>query len=282
MKIESYINKYSIVSVNPEQTNFKWHFEIVGRKDAPPLLWLHGFMGSGMDWLVLVETHFSEFCNILVDLPGHGESQITESMNYLELLDSLTEQLHLEGMQNFIPIGYSMGGRLAMHLYDSFPESIPAMILVSSSPGLKTEIERAERINSDNVLMDKMEHMGIEAFLQEWYRLPLFQNIAQNPDLFDNLVETRSNNSPMQLRRSLEILGTGALPSCWEKLPDWDIPVLLISGSSDSKYCEINAEMAGEFPRSEHVIIEEGDHAIHIEKALETAVAIRHFVRASI
>lgn len=255
---------------------------ILGKRDGYPLLWLHGFMGSSQDWLPLVNEYFSEYCNVLVDLPGHGKSLFSGKNSYPEILHILNQQLRSEGIETYIPIGYSMGGRLALHLQQHHPDNIPAMVGLSTAPGLKTAQERWQRRLSDSELMDRLDTMGFKDFLSEWYQLPLFQTISKNKSLVKFLITSRSSNDPIQLRRALDLFGNAAMPSLWEKLPELDYPVLLISGSEDSKYCEINKEMIGLLPQGDHRIIEGGDHAFHLEKPLETAQLIRHFLRESI
>ncbi len=263
----------------PEASNFNWHFTTFGNSAGIPLLWLHGFLGSACDWRSLVEEHFTEYCNILVDLPGHGKTHLPKELEYAKLLKQLKLQLSLAGYHTFIPIGYSMGGRIALHLQQQFHESIPALIGLSTAPGLKTAQERQQRQNSDTELMNKLDRVGFTTFLKEWYELPLFQSLYQNDKQIFWLMTTRSDNDPEQLKRSLQCLGNGALPSLWEKLPYMELPVLLISGALDQKYCEFNHEMTAQLPYAQHEILAAGDHAFHLEKPLETAHLIKQFLR---
>ncbi len=279
MRTTNFIWKFSILSVAPEKTKFKWYLQILGNRSGLPLLWLHGFMGAGEDWEALVAEHFSEYCNILVDLPGHGCSIIFDESSYSSILDNLKEQLTVMGIAAFIPIGYSMGGRIALHLQQRFPQSIPALIGLSMAPGLKTDQERQQRRQADTELMNKLDQHGFTAFLEEWYKMPLFQSIYKNEKLLTTLMSARSSNDPDQLRKSIDLFGNGALPSLWQALQNMDIPILLINGSKDSKYCNINQEMFDLLPQARQQIIQDGDHAFHLEKSMDTALAIRHFLR---
>lgn len=226
--------------------------------------------------------HFREYCNILVDLPGHGHTYLPENLEYPELLERLKQQLSLAGYQSFVPIGYSMGGRFALHLQQHFPESIPALVGLSTAPGLKTAQERQQRINSDTELMHRLDRVGFTTFLKEWYELPLFQSIYKNDKQIFWLMTTRSDNDPEQLSRALQHLGSGSLPSLWGSLPDMELPILLLSGALDQKYCELNHEMATQLPHAQHQILDGGDHAFHLEKPLETAHLIKQFLRETI
>lgn len=266
-------------SVNPESHKPIWHLTFSGRSERPTLLWLHGFMGSASDWSELVNDHFKDYHNILADLPGHGESTLSAKESYPSLANDLFYQLSSAGIDNFVPIGYSMGGRFALHFQKRYPCHIPGLIGISTGPGLKTEPERTERSAADEALISRMKESRLPGFLDSWYRLPLFQSIYENKPLLEELIRTRADNDPEQLALALRLLGNGALYSLWDYLPDLDIPILLLSGGLDSKYCSINQDMITLLPKGEHEIIEDGDHAFHLEKPLETAILIRNFLR---
>ena len=110
------------------------------------LLFLHGFMGSGQDWAETVEA-FPDYRCILVDLPGHGLSagcppglypMPQAALALLAVLDGL-------GVEACVPVGYSMGGRLALYLALTHPDRCRAVVLESGSPGLASEREREGR-----------------------------------------------------------------------------------------------------------------------------------------
>ena len=275
-------NKFFKPSVNLPDTTYKWDYTFDGNRDGSPLLWLHGFMGFGDDWLGLVQSQFSDYCNILVNLPGHGKSDLPTGISFTNLLMALIRQLSLEGIDNFIPIGYSMGGRVAFHLQNLAPDRIPALIFLSSAPGLMTGAEREQRRIADEILMDRLEKIGISSFLQEWYSAPLFGDIQNHSPLFDELCHTRSHNEVARLRQALQLMGNGALPSLWDHLGHIAAPTLLVTGALDSKYFQLNQEIAQKIPGSIHHQIAETGHAFHLEKPLETAGIIRHFLSKTI
>lgn len=236
-------------------------------------------MGSSQDWKPLVNDHFSDYCNILVDIPGQGESNLNNNNEFRELLNDLLDQLKSAGFDQFIPIGYSMGGRIAFHIQNRYPKHIPAMVGLSAAPGLLTESERATRRTSDLALMDELEQVGFDTFLRKWYSLSLFQSIGKNSHLIEALIRSRSQNDSVQLSKTLLVFGNGAMKPLWDDLPSMNIPVLLLSGALDKKYCGINSEMLSHLPMGEHHTIENADHAFHLEKQLDTANLIRHFLR---
>jgi 2-succinyl-6-hydroxy-2,4-cyclohexadiene-1-carboxylate synthase len=264
--------------VNLPDSTYKWDFQFDGKKEGYPLLWLHGFMGSQDDWLELVNTHFPDYCNILVDLPGHGKSVIPGEANFRQLIKALLKQLSESGIESFTPIGYSMGGRIAYHIQYLAPERVAAMVLLSSAPGLKSRAERKQRCLDDDALMNRMDRSGISTFLEKWYSSPLFGEIKKNPEIFDKLCHERSHNDVKQLRHVLKLMGNGALPSLWNHVRHISVPTLLITGMLDQKYVELNREITQKIPGSCHHQVSDAGHAFHLEKPLETAHIIRHFL----
>ena len=70
-------------------------------------------------------------------------------------------------------VGYSMGGRLALHLALRHPDRVGKLVLFSASPGLKTEDERTARREVDLQRAAEIEE-DLGGFLRRWYRMPLF------------------------------------------------------------------------------------------------------------
>ena len=109
------------------------YFEIHGTGE--PLLLLHGFSGSGQDWLPTAAAWGPDFQLILPDLRGHGRSSILSKP--FRHQDAATDMFalfdHLEiGARK--GVGVSGGGNVLLHLATSQPERIKAMVLVSATP----------------------------------------------------------------------------------------------------------------------------------------------------
>ena len=192
-------------------------------------------MGSGRDWLETVEALPDCRC-ILVDLPGHGLSAGCPAGLYpmpqaaLALLAVLDEL----GVGQCVPVGYSMGGRLALYLALTHPDRCRAVVVESGSPGLASEREREARRGWDESKASELEGQGLDAFLQDWYRQPLFHSIRRNEARFAALMERRRHNDLAGLARSLRLMGTGSQDSLWPRLQGIAFPWLGVAGELDS------------------------------------------------
>jgi 2-succinyl-6-hydroxy-2,4-cyclohexadiene-1-carboxylate synthase len=233
---------------------------------GPKLLLLHGFLGSRQDFKPLVSQLSTEFCCLSVDLPGHGETQIFDSASGYGMAAIAQGLVQLIGELDFAPcylMGYSMGGRLALYLACCFPQYFSGVLLESASPGLATVFERTERQKKDEALAISLETDPWPDFVTRWYDQPLFSTLKSHSG-FDALLQIRYDNCPAELARSLRGMGTGTQPSLWEALCHLKVPLMLVVGTLDSKFLEINQAMVDLCPSAQLVTIPAG-HVAHFE-----------------
>ena len=190
-----------------------------------------------------------------------GGEECYAMSNTADALINLLDQLNIK--KCFL-VGYSMGGRLALYLTLHFPQRFSKIVLESASPGLKSQRDQLERIQRDFALAKKMEESNFSAFLANWYSQPLFASLKNQPD-FDSLKQSRLQNNPFELAKSLRNLGTGCQPSLWEKLKKNKNPLLLLVGEYDTKFIAINSEMVRLCPSAQLEIVSNCGHNIHFE-----------------
>jgi len=195
------------------------------------------------------------------DIRGHGSASAREPVS----LDAVLEDLAEAAPERFTLVGYSMGGRIALHaaVAPALGPRIDRIVLIGASPGLADPAERAARRASDERLADEVEHMTIEEFAHRWAQTPVLA--GQPPEVAAAIDADRRRNQPMGLARALRGLGTGALPSLWERLGDLGVPVTLVVGERDGKFRAIATEMAAELPQASVAVIPETGHAVHLE-----------------
>lgn len=235
-----------------------------------PLLLLHGFTGNSEGWKEFAPFWKDHSKTIALDIIGHGKSgsppdigqyQIEESA---AVINSLLEKM---GIRKIDVLGYSMGGRLALTFAVNYPEKVRKLILESASPGLRTEAERHERRIQDKKLSEKIRQEGIKNFIDYWENIPLFQSQKSLPEKIRTKIRSqRLANSIDGLANSLNGMGTGVQPSWWDELAHLEMPVLLITGNLDQKFCRIAEEMSKILPNVKWKTAEDAGHAIHVEK----------------
>jgi 2-succinyl-6-hydroxy-2,4-cyclohexadiene-1-carboxylate synthase len=238
----------------------------------PAVLFLHGFLGRGSDFDEVI-ARIGGFNCLTIDLPGHGNTQKSWEYSLQNTAAEIVQHLPIEPINL---VGYSMGGRLALYLALNYPDRFSKAVIESGSPGLKTELERSQRMQRDRELANRLEE-NFEQFLIDWYRQPLFRSFAAHPH-FEQILKERAKHNPAELARSLREMGTGMQPSLWEKLAVHRQPILLIVGEYDHKFIEINQEMAAQCKTAELAIVASCGHNVHFEKSAEFVDRLHHFL----
>lgn len=261
----------------------KFHYSFRGSKDNPLILFLHGFMGDSQEFNEVISVLSNQFCCLVVDLPGHGQTRVLGGedcyimTNTAQLLINWLKQLTVK---KCILVGYSMGGRLALYLALYFPQYFSNVVLESAAPGLKTEGDRLERMKRDFELGQKLENTDFSLFVSNWYNQPLFASLKNYSD-FELMKARRLQNNPLELAKSLRNLSTGCQPSLWDKLQQNKIPLLLLVGEYDEKFKAINSEMAQRCQSAQLEIIPDSGHNIHLENPKAWVDRVGLFLRKS-
>lgn len=236
-------------------------FRTIGRPSSRPLIFLHGFLGSSLDFLpVLLRLRQQFFC-IAVDLPGHGKSP------YMQDVVKAVEKtvLSLSCRPNLI--GYSLGGRIALMLKQRIPD-LPPCLLLSSHPGLRNEEEKAERKKRDALMAERLRTLPCKDFLRSWYQQSVFASLQRNPRLLADLLQRRQYANKEELASILEELSLGN--------QSFFLPrnALFVSGSEDPAYGNLYRSLP-----IETVTVRKSGHILPIEAPERTARIIETFFR---
>jgi len=259
-----------------------WPYKSIGNRDHPPVVFLHGFMGTGADWHKIAERCAKSFFCLMPDLPGHGhniELPLSQPLNFDIVatdLNNFFEQLNLD---NVALVGYSMGGRLALYTALRFPHKIKALVLESSNPGIAVEQGRQTRAEADDRWAETLLSEGIDIFVEQWYEMDLFHTLKSYPQHFKQTKEKRKRNDAQWAAKIIRELSPGRQPSLWEDLDSLPMPVMLMAGALDSKYSEMMAVMKARIPQATVEIVPDAGHNIHLEKPKHFAELITDFLQ---
>ncbi len=182
-------------------------WEVRVRGTGTPLLLLHGFTGRATSWGAHATALARRFRLITVDLPGHGRSGIPVDPARASVERSADDLATIVGRVGAAPadvLGYSLGARIALRLAIAHPGVVRRLILESPSAGIVSGTDRRARIAADAALADRLERDGIEAFVDEWERQPVFASYASMPPArLARLHAERLRNRPAGLAVSL-------------------------------------------------------------------------------
>ena len=237
---------------------------------------LHGFGATRRSWDGMIAALDRErYRPLALDLPGHGDA--AEGAGPVTFAKCGAHVL-AHSPERFTLCGYSMGGRVALHVALAAPERVARLVLVASTAGIESDDERAERQRADRALADELERVPYEEFIERWRAQPLFA--ADPPEVSALAREDQRRNRPAALAAVLRGIGTGEMAPLWSRLGELTMPVTVIAGERDAKFRELGQRMVEILPHAQMCVVA-GGHVLPLEspgavaRALESEAADR-------
>jgi 2-succinyl-6-hydroxy-2,4-cyclohexadiene-1-carboxylate synthase len=183
---------------------------------------LHGFLGQSYDWELLeLESNLSAkitYPNLLTD-----PKTIQPFWNWAQIFNETVPS-------DSLLMGYSLGGRLAMHAVLDNPQLYKGVVIISSHYGLENTEEKKTRLKKDQAWATKFRNTKWESVIQEWNLQPVFSNDSH---VFDRHEKEYSREA---LARSLEVWSLGTQDCLRHQLEQLTTPVLYVVGEDDTRY----------------------------------------------
>ncbi|MCP4141198.1 MAG: 2-succinyl-6-hydroxy-2,4-cyclohexadiene-1-carboxylate synthase [Chloroflexi bacterium] len=242
-----------------------WAWRTLGNPAFQPIVFLHGFMGKGDDWLEIAEGLSNRFYCLMPDLPGHGETPLDEEPAYAAWASALRKALDERNIARTHLVGYSMGGRIALFFALTYPEMVDKLVLESANPGIIDPVERAQRAELDDKLAARLRKNGMKYFLEFWYDIPLFDSLSYYPALKKQLRIERAKQDIESIATVLSALSPGRQPELWSRLKEIELQTLLIAGRLDKKYTAVTEKALTSISNCQSVILSTSGHNTHQE-----------------
>ncbi|MEM9079537.1 MAG: alpha/beta fold hydrolase [Verrucomicrobiota bacterium] len=233
------------------------------------MIWcLHGAVGSSRDW--------DEFGRLVgeagyvcraVDLWRFLEC---EGMGLWDWARAFHAEVKADGDEERILLGYSMGGRLALHALLEEPELWDRVIVVSAHPGLVTEEERLERMAADARWAGQALTGDWGEFVEAWNEQGVLEGSAGGGE------RSLLVNRRRAIARSFMEWSLGRQEDLGGRLRDWEGKGLWVTGQRDEKFATLS-EGAGE--SFERLVIEGAGHRVPWDKPAEFGLAVLDWVR---
>lgn len=197
---------------------------------------LHGFLGFGSDWFQFSEKfqpHKCFFHNIedYLPLPNCEKNYFNEwATNFNQSVFSKFES------EKNILIGYSLGGRLALH---SLRESNKwnGIVIISANPGLTNELDKTNRINNDKKWADRFLKEDWETVMTSWNSQGVFSGKK------NTLTREEKDYSREKISEVLQGFSLGKQDNLRDLIISYTKPLVWISGEQDVKFAEIAREL---------------------------------------
>lgn len=281
-------------------------YQLWGNPELPPVVLLHGFMQSSTSWDSIARSLANRFCVYALDFMGHGLTEkskkparytyedMAASVDYFLRKVVCAHEKHAHTRQALTSrprtkspntkrahvIGYSMGGRIALRLLQTSSDVLASVVLESCNLGCATETERTEAAQRNQGWVDRIQHDGMEAFVNYWETLPMF---ATQKELgWDKLLHvSRAANNPTSMVLCLQGSGKQAMPLAGVTLEavrtqrQNGLPMLYIYGDKDAKSAVVAATL-----EAEGVLVSAipAGHNVHLEAPMLYLKEVVHFL----
>lgn len=233
------------------------HADEHGDPANPRVVLVHGFTQTRRSWQPLLPRLAARHHVVAVDAPAHGRS----ASHRTDLVEGAALLGETGGRAAYV--GYSMGGRLTLHLALQRPELVERVVLVGATAGLDTDDERTARRQADEALARDLERDGLDAFLERWLANPLFATLPTDAAA----LEDRKENTVEGLADSLRRTGAGTQRPSWDDLAALPMPALLVAGARDEKFTALAHRLAEAWGGPARVaLIDDAGHACHLER----------------
>jgi 2-succinyl-6-hydroxy-2,4-cyclohexadiene-1-carboxylate synthase len=239
--------------------------------EGPLLVALHGFTQTSSSWEPLLATLSATRSVLTVDLPGHGGSAAFSS----DLDGTAAAVAELAGGEPFDVVGYSLGGRIALHLACLDPPTLRRTVAISASPGIVDDDARAARLARDLQMADELEASGdVASFVQRWLTNPMFATLPhERAD-----VAGRATNSASGLADSLRRCSVGTQRPLASQLAEVRSSIAFLAGARDDPFVATSCALAASSRRAVVDVVPGAGHACHLEQPAMVARLIGSFL----
>jgi len=249
-----------------EEEDARLNYEVIG--EGSPVTLLHGFTQSGRSWREVISMMPAGRRWVVPDLRGHGATRVRPGAPYT--MEACTEDLvrlwDSLGIARSHLVGYSMGGRLALNVAATRPERILSLLTIGAHAGLDEEAREGRR-RGDEALAQRIETDGLEAFVNYWSSLPMFESLERRgPSFVAQVRAARMENHVAGLAESLRGMGAGAMRPVWNELGRVKVPCTFVAGQLDHGYAASARRLAESVPDGRVVIVQRAGHTVHQER----------------
>jgi pimeloyl-ACP methyl ester carboxylesterase len=231
-------------------------------ESAPPLIILHGLLGSSKNWTTIGRHLQSHYDVYLLDLRNHGGSFHASSMRWSELVADVLRYIDDKGLAKISLIGHSLGGKLAMKFACEQVKRVQHLVVVDiAAKDYSPHFDEIFRAMKNLNLSGLRQRKEADIILQEW-----IPNWAMRQFVLTNLVRTKAG---FEWQVNLEVLHA-SLPVIRKnsllQVQHYTGPSLLIRGEHSDFVEESDLKrMRLHFPKLQCETIEKASHNVHVE-----------------
>lgn len=255
---------------------YSYHQSDSANAEAPVLVFLHGLLGSGEDWHSCIEP-LIDYPIVTLDLPGHGDSALLTCDGFDDVCQKIcrTLQAIVSSHQRLIIIGYSLGGRIAMHgiANHHFDQLNLSMAFIEGGNfGLDDQAAQQARELHDQAWAARFKNEPIVQVLNDWYQQAVFSSL--NHEQRQTLITKRSANLGTAIGQMLLATSLSKQQPLLEPLARSGVDIHYICGEKDNKFSQLALQSGLSFSQ-----IAQAGHNVHHEQPQAFATVIKNLIQ---
>ncbi len=239
----------------------------------PALVFLHYFGGSSRAWDAVIDEMQSTDRCIAPDLRGFGSSSAPASQYAVhDHADDMQQLVQSLGLDSYVLIGHSMGGKFAMALAARRPAGLRALVLVDPSPPTPEPMSESDR---EHLLVSHGDRAAMVALIQKITVRPLPSAV------FEMAVDDNLRSSRAAWYAWLE---HGSREDISAQMPNVCVPTLVIRGAEDPvmQHDMLEREVVGRIDGARMIEIPQVGHLSPMEAPDTVTALIRDVVKCAV
>lgn len=212
---------------------------------------LHGFLGLPSDWDFLKT--FSSFEKTIISYSLYDEITSLEAWAQAFNKKISTDETN-------VLIGYSLGGRLALHALIDNPALWEKVVIISTHPGLAAESEKKTRRSLDQKWALSFLQDSWNPLIKDWNLQEVFCGYA------NSFARKECDFSRQALAKVLLNYSLATQQNLEKKISRLPQPILWIAGEKDMRYKSLALAQRFQNPQSEAWIASDAGHRVPWEQ----------------
>lgn len=202
-------------------------FQARGNPKNPAILFLHAFPLTGQMWKDQFDLFSEKYYCVAPDLPGFGESPLPDyPFTFEHYVDAALQFLKEQKIEKSVWCGLSMGGYLALRMYEKAADHCRALILCDTKSGADGNEAKIKRAGAIQLLRKSRSEFNSA----QWQAL-IGESSKNQPSLKTKFDELIGKSQDLAVATGLVVLATRTDSTA--DLSKIRVPTLIIVGEED-------------------------------------------------
>lgn len=218
-----------------------------------------GFLGLPSDWKAL---SFG---------PELEHREIIPQPSLQAWAEHFNESIKRDGAEKRLLMGYSMGGRLAMHALLAESSLWSGAVIVSAHPGLTEHHDRVNRHMQDIKWAERFENDPWREVIHDWNQQAVFDGAPA----FSRFEQDYSRSNLAKIMRHFSL---GLQENLRLQLHSLTLPILYVAGQKDLRYSVLAKECAENHTKAQLWIAPEAGHRVPWQQSVAFQQQVIKFI----